>query len=471
MGSTGYCFDFQKGECIRKNCRYLHKLMSDHERSDSHLISKGEKGIPKGKKIDKREKVNSMKNNNSTGTNGMHNANKIINNSMLLTPDHQVQVGTPRGIINSSNPNGYSAFQRKLMGSLQRIEMNNLKSIVNSNPNILSGNISVNNNDNNSIYNNNDINNGNFETWNNVSLQPFNNNNNNNMTNSTYMNMFEAESNIVPQSISLQQIEIDSTILSPMITRKDPMRAENIDENEEYNNSFKSIKGGNVISTACLHSRAIGDKFGVYVNEDKIIKCRRSTTDKSKARYYCNLFNWIESPVMNDIPRNYMHQGHDKFTMAIHMHNQVVFCANVFFPYKRNYRGAFYYDKHAFVNFRSKDFNLHDKLYEENGHYSTPINNIHTYYEIRNDFDNTPWITMSSNARKFFIVCLYYDFMSLAGKQLEDESRNIKLTIDDTRKHLLKKLFDLDLEYDEKYNEMSLIFGSIVALINPRVQF
>ena len=68
----------------------------------------------------------------------------------------------------------------------------------------------------------------------------------------------EAESNIVPQSLSIQQIEINSTILSPMITCKDPTRAEPIDEYEEYNNSFKSIKGGNVMSTACLHSRTIG---------------------------------------------------------------------------------------------------------------------------------------------------------------------------------------------------------------------
>ena len=99
-----------------------------------------------------------------------------------------MHVGTPLGIINLSNPNGYSAFQRKLMGSLQRIDMNNLKSIVNSNPDFRGGNNVVNNNDNNNLHNNN-INNGNFETWNNVSLQPFNNNdNNNNMINSTYMN-------------------------------------------------------------------------------------------------------------------------------------------------------------------------------------------------------------------------------------------------------------------------------------------
>ena len=153
------------------------------------------------------------------------------------------------------------------------------------------------------------------------------------MSNSTYMNMFEAENNIEQQSISISDVKVNSTMLSPMLSRKDPTRAEPIDENEDYQKTFESIKGGNVMSSACLHSQAIGERFGVYVNEDRILRCRRSTTVNGKARYYCNLFNWIESPFMHNIPRNYMHQGHDQFMMAIYMHNQVVFCANVFFPY------------------------------------------------------------------------------------------------------------------------------------------
>ena len=40
--------------------------MSDQEKSESQLISKQEKGIPKGEKNNKREKVNSMKNNNNS---------------------------------------------------------------------------------------------------------------------------------------------------------------------------------------------------------------------------------------------------------------------------------------------------------------------------------------------------------------------------------------------------------------------
>ena len=55
---------------------------------------------------------------------------------------------------------------------------------------------------------------------------------------------------------------------------------ETIDKNDAYKYSFQSVKGGNVMSTKCLHSRAIGDKFGVYVNEDRILRCSRSTTNK-----------------------------------------------------------------------------------------------------------------------------------------------------------------------------------------------
>ena len=62
-------------------------------------ISNQEKQNPKGKKFNKIEKVNSIKNNNSTGINGMHNTTKIIQNPIPLTRDHQVQIDTPRGVI------------------------------------------------------------------------------------------------------------------------------------------------------------------------------------------------------------------------------------------------------------------------------------------------------------------------------------------------------------------------------------
>ena len=101
------------------------------------------------------------------------------------------------------------------------------------------------------------------------------------------------------------------------------------------------------------------------------------------------------------------------------------------------------------MKFRPKDLNKYDRPYGENGHYSISIKNIHTYYEIRDDFNRQPWMSLSPNARKFFMVCLYYDFMSLAEQQFEDVSRNLKLDIEDTRKYLLNKISELDVQYDE----------------------
>ena len=35
-----YCFNFQQGECIRKDCNYLHNMMSDQERIYSNSDNK-----------------------------------------------------------------------------------------------------------------------------------------------------------------------------------------------------------------------------------------------------------------------------------------------------------------------------------------------------------------------------------------------------------------------------------------------
>lgn len=101
--------------------------MNDQDKSDANFTNK-DKMIPRGKKAVKKERINSMKNHNSTGRNGMHNTIKKIINPIPLSRDHQLQVGEPRGVITTSNPIGYSHYQRKQISSFQRIEMSNLKS-------------------------------------------------------------------------------------------------------------------------------------------------------------------------------------------------------------------------------------------------------------------------------------------------------------------------------------------------------
>ena len=125
------------------------------------------------------------------------------------------------------------------------------------------------------------------------------------------------------------------------------------------------------------------------------------------------------------------------------------------------------YDVGSFMRFIPRDRNTRDIPYGENGHNSTTMNEIHTYYEIRADFDELPWLKLKEHQRNFFMVCLYYDLMSFAAKHLELESARLKISIDLTRIHILK----LDDQYENEYNTMSIVLGSIIAKINPRAQF
>ena len=468
-----YCFKFQKGECIRKDCKYLHKIMSDQDKSDNNSFRKKDRPVSRFNRAEKKEKINSMKNNNSNGTNGMHNINRRIPpNTIPLSRAHQIHIGDPHGKVSIGNPQGYSLSQRKQFNSFQRAEIDNIKNAAIINSNIMGVNLPIHNINNNNSNNNM---NGNFETWNNVSMQPFNNNNqsNNNMNyNNTYMNMFEAESSNESYKINIENLPTSSSIMSPMISRKDPSRSGPFMEDILYKNSFQSIKcAPNVMSAACLHSISMGEKFGQYVRNDRIILCRQSTTNPAEIKRYCNLFEWIEQYFIDNAPKNHMHQGSSMFMMGIYMHNQVVFSANVFFPYKRIKWGMTCYGREPFMRFIPRDRNLYDIPYGENGHYSTSINTIHTYYEIRADFDNLPWLKLKEHQRNFFMVCLYYDFMSFASKHLEIESTRLNIGIDPARIHILNQITQLDDQYDNKYNTMSVVLGSIIAKINPRAQF
>ena len=64
------------------------------------------------------------RNNNSSGTNGMHN-------SVPLTREHQMQLGEPKGKITEKNPKGYSKFQNKLLNYLNNSQKSPEPSIQN----------------------------------------------------------------------------------------------------------------------------------------------------------------------------------------------------------------------------------------------------------------------------------------------------------------------------------------------------
>ena len=75
------CYRFQSGNCTREKCPFAHRKMTEQEMKDSNYdTNKLPKTINKSKGKSRNHEKNTFRNNNSEGTNGMHN-NKNINNS------------------------------------------------------------------------------------------------------------------------------------------------------------------------------------------------------------------------------------------------------------------------------------------------------------------------------------------------------------------------------------------------------
>ena len=116
--SNRICFKFQTNEYTRKGCPYIHRIMNDQEKKDQKYNNKRPAGKDSSNKIIKKpnneKKFKGKKdtrNNNSQGTNGMHN-------SMPLTREHQVKLGAGQGKPSPSNPNGYSKKQLTILNFL-----------------------------------------------------------------------------------------------------------------------------------------------------------------------------------------------------------------------------------------------------------------------------------------------------------------------------------------------------------------
>ena len=109
------CFKSQTNECVRPKYPFIHKIMSEQERKDHNYITKlpskknftgkPTKGISNEKKF--KGKPDS-RNDNSNGTNGMHN-------NIPLTKEHQMMLGEGEAKPTPSNPRGFSKRQLSVL--------------------------------------------------------------------------------------------------------------------------------------------------------------------------------------------------------------------------------------------------------------------------------------------------------------------------------------------------------------------
>ena len=89
--SDRICFKFQSGECSRPQCPFIHKIMSAAEKKEQNYIAKApgrkENFASKPKKSNANDKKfkgkSDTRNNNSKGTNGMHNSMPLNENIKL----------------------------------------------------------------------------------------------------------------------------------------------------------------------------------------------------------------------------------------------------------------------------------------------------------------------------------------------------------------------------------------------------
>ena len=102
-----YCFKFQLDKCTNKKCRFIHQLMDEQQKKESgfdkNRLDMKNYDMKSDNKENKFEGKKDTRNNNSSGTNGMHN-------SLPLSREHQMQLGEPKGIMTEKNPKGYSKF-------------------------------------------------------------------------------------------------------------------------------------------------------------------------------------------------------------------------------------------------------------------------------------------------------------------------------------------------------------------------
>ena len=164
-----------------------------------------------------------------------------------------------------------------------------------------------------------------------------------------------------------------------------------------------------------------------------------------------------------------IHDGTSELILQIYKFNHIAFRANVLYPCQRRnlHSGIFEYRANSFMRFIPTDNNTNDIPYGENGYYCFTMTQAGEYVQLFIQsievFQNTPTF------RPFYILCLFYDFMSYVQGFIETSLTHATLYQPREMVCILVK---------EKYNYykcsdpaflQALI--SITQQINPTVEF
>ena len=413
------CFKFQTNKCTRKGCPYIHKLMTDQEKRDQRYSTKrpavkeNNNNNKYTKKINGKKKFKGKKdtrNNNSYGTNEMHN-------NMPLTREHQFMLGAGQGKPSVSNPNGYSKKQMIILNFL--FEQEPIKNLYD---------------------------NGNFSSWGGSAMNAYTVNKNDVHTKGMSFNMFSP----VQESASSFNIMNDSSAMR--CTRK------YLNEIEERSKNATPVAVSSEAMNIFTISSGIGGSVYLPVLYDNVllVECAK-----------VNMLGW------NNYPTNLVgghHEGSDEIMVALYKLNEVIFDATVVYPFKIYNQEAqrYKYRKHAFMTFNPNHKNKYDKPYGESGFYRSYIENISQYFDKYENIRNEE--LMRESDRQLWLFAIYYDFMSHVAQQFE-RHREHSQSLVSARKILVAVVSLCYNQYSFKNKQMRNTMFAIIAESYPATHF
>ena len=180
-----------------------------------------------------------------------------------------------------------------------------------------------------------------------------------------------------------------------------------------------------------------------------------------------NIFGW--NTKYPHLLHHDIHDGTSDLMLQIYKFNHVAFPAKVLYPYQRRNlnTGISEYELNSFMRFIPTDNNMNDIPYGENGYYWSTVTQAGKYIQLFiqsiEAFQNTPTF------RRFYILCLYYDFMSYEQEFIETSLAHATLfQARQMRCMLLKEKYRYYKCSDPPFLQ-SLI--SIRQQIDPQVEF
>ena len=365
------CFKFQTNECTRTGCPYVHKIMTDQEKKDQKYNNKRPAGKESSNKITKKPNYDKKfkgkkdtRNNNSQGTNWMHN-------SMPLTREHQVKLGAGQGKPTPSNPNGYSKKQLTILNFL--IEQESGSPIKNI------------------------IKNGIFSSWGGNSMSAYTRSKSDTHTGGMSFNMFSP----APEISSAQKAKLHNTTL---------MRC-TIERLIVIQRRSREIDTTTAISSDAIHLFTVANTIGgsnllpVLYENNLLAECPK-----------VNMLGWNDFP--SSMTGGY-HEGLDEIMLALYKLNEVIFKAIVVYPMMIYNQEAqrYEYKENAFMTFNPSHKNKHDKPYGESGFYRSTVDNIIEYFDKFEALNKET--LLEENDYELWLFTMYFDFMSHIAQQLE----------------------------------------------------